>query len=371
VLRSRAAFANIGDFKEADYASLCGTFLGSDAAARLDYGKIYRFAPKLNARQLRDACAWVTFKRAVETDPFIDYLREMRMASNVHLGEVARVSFDDLKGIDDILQALEANIILPLENDALAQEMRIKPKRGVLIAGPPGTGKTTIGRALAHRLRGKFFLIDGTFISGTQHFYSRIAEVFEAAKENSPSVIFIDDSDVIFESGEEHGLYRYLLTMLDGLESESNARVCVMMTAMDVGNLPPALIRSGRVELWLETRLPDDAGRAQILSVALAELPGAMGGVDVEPLAQATQGLTGADLRRLVEDGKILYAYDRLRGRDARPATEYFLSAVQSVRVNRERYARAEVTARQQRKHDGRPPWFDVHTSVVSEPPVG
>ena len=83
-----------------------------------------------------------------------------------------------------------------------------------------------------------------------------IQRMFEDAKENAPSVIFIDDSDVIFESGQEHGLYRYLLTMLDGLESKSRAHVCVMMTAMDVGNLPPALVRSGRIELWLEMRAP-------------------------------------------------------------------------------------------------------------------
>jgi hypothetical protein len=79
-------------------------------------------------------------------------------------------------------------------------------------------------------------LIDGTFISGTGAFYMDVQQVFEAAKQNAPSIIFIDDSDAIVESGEELGLYRYLLTMLDGLESESAGRVCVMMTAMDIGN---------------------------------------------------------------------------------------------------------------------------------------
>ena len=103
--------------------------------------------------------------------------------------------------------------------------------------------------------------MDGTFIAGTSQFYGRFHHVFEAAKTNAPSVLFIDDSDAIFESGEELGLYRYLLTMLDGLESASAGRVCVMMTAMEVGHLPPALLRSGRIELWLEMRLPDEAAR--------------------------------------------------------------------------------------------------------------
>src|SRR4029077_14071762 len=132
---------------------------------------------------------------------------------------------------------------------------------------------TTVGRALAHRLRGKFFLIDGTFIAGTDQFYWRINHIFESAKQNSPSVLFIDDSDAIFESGQELGLYRYLLTMLDGLESASAGRVCVMLTAMNVAALPPALLRSVRVELWLEMQLPDENARLAILGQHLTPLP--------------------------------------------------------------------------------------------------
>src|SRR5207253_471199 len=196
----------------------------------------------------------------------------------------------DLKGIDEVIRSLEANIIVPLENDELAAELGLKPKRGVLLAGPPGTGKTTVGRALAHRLKSKFFLLDGTFISGACDFYERVHQLFERAKQNAPSVLFIDDSDVLFEDREYHGvgLYRYLLTLLDGLESETAGRVCVMMTVMDVGALPPALVRSGRVELWLQMNLPDEAARAAILRRHLAGLPASIGPVHEPRLARAT-----------------------------------------------------------------------------------
>jgi transitional endoplasmic reticulum ATPase len=334
----------IDKFKVEDYAALAEIWLGKKSTG-LDFQKIFRFAPKLNAHQIKAACKWLAGQPSLSTETFIGYLRSQRLASNVDLEEVQAVDLRDLKGVDDVLRQLEINIVLPLENDALANQLKLRSKRGVLLYGPPGTGKTTVGRAMAHRLRGKFFLIDGTFIAGTQEFYNRINQIFEAAKDNAPAVIFIDDADAIFEDNEERGLYRYLLTMLDGLESESAGRICVMMTAMNVASLPPALIRSGRVELWLEMKLPDADARAQILQRHFAELPEELHHVDTNAVIAATEGFTGADLKRMVEDGKAIYAYDKAKQVKLEPLTQYFLKAVQGVHENKRRFAEAEAQA--------------------------
>jgi transitional endoplasmic reticulum ATPase len=212
-VRQRAYLWTIGEFTSQDYETICRHYLGS--ARELDYAKIYRFAPALNGHQLRNACAWLRREEERNTDGFIAYLSSRNMTSNVDLEEVEEVGWQDLKGVNDLITEPEAKVALPFENDALTAELKLKPKRGVLLAGPPGAGKTTIGRALARRLKGKFFLIDGTVIAGSSHFYEKVEKVFEDAKKNSPSVIFIDDADAIFED-EHKGFYRYLLTMLDG-----------------------------------------------------------------------------------------------------------------------------------------------------------
>jgi len=334
-VQRRASVWEIGDFEPEDYECILRAHAPS---AETDVARVHRFAPELNGHQLRNAGMWLGRHPGVTVEAFTAYLREHNLASNVELSQVAPVDWKDLKGVDDVIRALETKIALPLENDALAAELRLKPKRGVLLAGPPGTGKTTIGRALAHRLKSKFFLVDGTMVAGCDDFTIKLEQVFDAARRNAPSVVFIDDSDVIFEGGHSSGVYRYLLTVLDGVESAANEQVCVMMTAMNPGSLPAAMLRSGRVELWLETRLPDMVAREEILRGRMAGLPASLASADTVRLAEAAQGLTGADLKAVVEDAKLLFAHDVSTGTPLRPVEDYFLDAIREVHANHRNY---------------------------------
>lgn len=341
ILLPRSRMVKIGNFKVEDYRVIFRSHLPADLAVAVDVEQVHHVVPKLNGRQLADTCAWLIEHAQTSTDELVTYLKTEYLSSNVELTEVQPVDWKDLKGVDEVIRALEAKIALPFENPELAHALNLKPKRGVLLAGPPGTGKTTIGRALAHRLKSKFFMIDGTMVAGSNDFYHRVGRVFSAAKRNAPSIVFIDDADVIFDGEGDRGFYRYLLTVLDGLESASSERVCVMMTAMHVGSLPAAIVRSGRVELWLETKLPDVEARAAILAERIAELPEPLRSANPRPLAEAARGLTGADLKTVVEDAKLLYAYDLTTSSFTRAPEQYFAEAIRTIRGARRKYGKS------------------------------
>jgi DNA polymerase III delta prime subunit len=343
-IQAQAVPVSMPDFTADDYAAILAHSLGGENAARLDVERVFRHARKLTGYQLENVCRILQQMGAAAptTDQVIACIDEHVMASNLDLAEVEPIAFEQLKGAEALIEQLEILVLLPSRDPQLAKELGLKSKRGVLLHGAPGTGKTSIGRALAHQMKGKFFMIDGTFTTEPPgNFFRRINAVFAAAKANSPSVIFIDDADVLFKTDHVFGLNRYLLTKLDGLESESAGGVCVMMTAMNLKDLPPAILRSGRVEVWLETRLPDLTTRQEIIRYYSSRLPPAHQGFDVARLAFLTEGFTPADLRRTVDDAKAFMAYDMFMKRPQKSFGAYVHAAGAAVRDLRNRIAKA------------------------------
>jgi ATP-dependent 26S proteasome regulatory subunit len=297
---------------------------------------LYRFATELNLHQLRLACAGTAERQDVTVADLIHILREYALKTNAKHREIEKLTFADLPGFEIIARKLEINVVLPLMHPELARAQGFAPKRGVLLYGPAGTGKTSIGRALAQRLRGKFFLVDGNFRDQPAgYFFYQLNAVVADAQASAPCVLFLDDADVLFKQPLLAGLTRFLLSLLDGLESGRSSKICVMMTAMDVGRVPDALLRSGRIELWLETKLPDAATCAQVLRARIGTSLPQTDSADFSRLGHLAIGLTPADLRRIASDAKALYGYDRSKGREPRGAQAYLERSMENLREDR------------------------------------
>ena len=340
---ARLLSVGIGALDAADYRFFLDKSLGEERARNLDARRIFSFAPKLSIYQLREACALLSGRATITNEMLMELIDTRVMTSNVALGEVSGAGFADLKGFRSIVEALETFVVNPMLFDSRLEALHLSPKRGVLLYGPPGTGKTSVGRALAHRLKGKFFMIDGTFVSDLPlSFYNRVRQTFEQAKHNTPSVIFIDDADVLMQSDLVHGFNRLLLTLLDGLETKTSGNVTVIITAMDPNRVPQPLLRSGRIELWLETKLPLPHVRAEILEAALSGLPRILSLYDAGRIIPLTEGFNAADMKRLAADAKALYASCLLQGGEPGTMDDYLQTAAEALRRNKELLAAAQ-----------------------------
>jgi hypothetical protein len=171
----------------------------------------------------------------------------------------------NLIGMESILEIIEAAIIFPLEFGS----DQVPLKKGIVLAGPPGTGKTSIGRWLAHRLRGKLYLVDGSVGVSGDSLIGTFRETLDQAYQNAPAVVFIDDVDHLFDHADT---YRAFLTLLDGVENKHRGNISIIATCMDITRIPSSLIRGGRLELCLETQLPGSEVREKILKLGLERI---------------------------------------------------------------------------------------------------
>lgn len=233
--------------------------------------------------------------------------------------EVENVDLSKYPGLEKLHATLEREVLFPLENPDLAKQYGLQPKRGVLIHGSFGTGKTTCGRWLARRLRGKFFMIREMMV------HADIVRVYEAARAAAPSIVFFDDADIILGGMKPmygaSDVFRFLLASMDGLTSrgvEGRGNVLTMLTAQDARFLAPMLLRSGRIELWLKTTPPDGKRKREIFRKYILEDAGALellGSAGEAPMLENAlaqcDGFTASDLRRIVNDAKVLAAQIR------------------------------------------------------------
>ncbi|MDQ1228940.1 CDC48 family AAA ATPase [Sphingomonas sp. SORGH_AS_0879] len=237
----------------------------------------------------------------VELRPEYEEPREARRAD---------VTYDDIGGMASTIDQLREMVELPLRYPELFERLGVEPPKGVLLHGPPGTGKTRLARAVANESDAQFFLINGPEIMGSAYGESeqRLREIFEEATKSAPSIVFIDEIDSIapkrdrVQGEAEKRLVAQLLTLMDGLESRANLVIIAATNRPEA--IDEALRRPGRFDREIVVGVPDERGRREILGIHTRGMP--LGDkVDLAELARTTFGFVGADLAALTREAAI------------------------------------------------------------------
>jgi cell division protease FtsH len=238
-----------------------------------------------------------------------------KSGAKMYTKERSRVTFADVAGLDEAKQEL-MEIIEFLRNPKRFLRLGAKAPRGVLLVGPPGTGKTLMARAVAGEAGVPFFTISASqFIEmfvGVGA--SRVRDLFNNAKKNAPSIIFIDELDAVGRSrgtglgggnDEREQTLNQLLSEMDGFEAHDEVIVMSATNRPDV--LDPALLRPGRFDRQVTVERPDWRARGEILKVHTRHVPIA-DDVDLQLIARSTPGMCGADLENLVNEAAMIAA---------------------------------------------------------------
>jgi cell division protease FtsH len=226
-----------------------------------------------------------------------------------------KITFRDVAGVDEAVEELH-EIKEFLENPKKFQALGARIPTGVLLYGPPGTGKTLLARAVAGEAGVPFFSISGSdfvemFVGVGA---SRVRDLFEQAKQNSPCIIFMDEIDAVGRHrgaglggghDEREQTLNQLLVEMDGFEAKDNIIMIAATNRPDI--LDPALLRPGRFDRQIAVDRPDRKGRAKILEVHTRGKPLAKV-IDIDALAGQTPGFTGADLSNLINEAALLAA---------------------------------------------------------------
>jgi cell division protease FtsH len=238
-----------------------------------------------------------------------------RSKARLFTGTKSNVTFNDVAGVDEAKQDLQ-EVVEFLKSPKKFSALGARIPRGVLLVGAPGTGKTLLSRAVAGEAGVPFFSMSGSefvemFVGVGA---SRVRDLFEQAKRNSPCIIFIDEIDAVgrqrgagFGGGhdEREQTLNQILVEMDGFDTSTNVIVLAATNRPDV--LDPALLRPGRFDRQVVLDLPDIKGRSAILKVHAKDIP-LEDGVDLEVIAKQTPGFSGADLANLMNEAAILAA---------------------------------------------------------------
>lgn len=224
--------------------------------------------------------------------------------------DAERVSYTDIGGLSSQIKRIKEILELPIRFPSLFEKLGVQPPRGILLTGPPGSGKTLLAKAIAFETDSNFQVINGPEV--IHRFYgeseAKLRQIFENATKNQPSIIFLDELDAIAPRRDkvtgdvEKRVVAQLLSLMDGLTHRGN------VTVIGATNLPdmidPALRRPGRFDREIHLPVPDTEARLEIFQVHSRSMP-LSNDVDLQRLSELSSGYVGADIENLCREAAI------------------------------------------------------------------
>ncbi|MFA5049597.1 MAG: AAA family ATPase [Candidatus Micrarchaeia archaeon] len=331
-------------FSGADIENVVSEAIRLTAEDAIKIGKVVPITQKHLARVLSSVKPSTSISEIEKFEQFqMDFERRVSEKEKLVEKEQIVIKWDDVAGLGEIKQAFLETIETPLLHENLIKEYNIKPSRGILLFGPPGTGKTLIAKAASNELKASFISISGAELtkSGYSSAVNILRETFNRARENKPSIIFIDEIETVAPSRDisPSDLIGQLLQEMDGIKSTGG--VVVVAATNKPEYLDPAILRPGRFDKLFYVSPPDLKAREKIFQLNLGAFAK---GLDLSLFSKKTEEFTGADIASLCQEVKMRLLRSKLSGKEPVITNDLVLSVISTRRpsVNKEYLERYE-----------------------------